>query len=179
MKRNIEINDTLQERIDSAIEDVKNELLSYLNENSPDSLPCLSNDLDYSGSIHEIIDGSVPIYTKEIDDTYYLYGREIDEAFENAGIGDRDGNWPMGWVAAGIYFLIEQRVHEWYQDNAEDIFEEWKEGIDGARSDGEEAGEYDALNGCKTPNPFGTDTEKLKHEAWSDGYENSFESTQP
>lgn len=129
MKRSIEIEDTLQDRVESAIDDVKAELIRYLDENpDTDSVPCISNDLDYSGAIHEIVDGSVPIYTKEIDDTYYLHGSEIDEAFDDAGIGDRDNKgWPMGWKAAAIYCYIEQKVHEWYSNNAGDVFDEWKE----------------------------------------------------
>lgn len=124
MKRTIEIEDSLQDRVDSAIEDVKQELLSYLSENKPDSLPCLNNDLDYSGAIHEIVDGSVPIYTKEIEDTWYLYSSELEEAYENAGVGDnpRENN-----GMAAIYFYIQEKVGEWYSDNAQDIFDEWQE----------------------------------------------------
>lgn len=124
MKRTIEIEDSLQDRVDSAIEDVKQELLSYLSDNKPDSLPCLNNDLDYSGAIHEIVDGSVPIYTKEIEDTWYLYASELEEAYENAGVGDnpRENN-----GMAAIYFYIQEKVGEWYSDNAQDIFDEWQE----------------------------------------------------
>jgi hypothetical protein len=129
MKRTIEIDDTLQDRVSSAIDDVKAELLSYLEQNTDtDSLPCLNNDLDYSGAIHEIIDGSVPIYTKEIDDTFYLYGSEIEEAFDDAGIGSKeDSSWPMGWKPAAIYCYIQQKVNEWYSNEAEEVFEEWQE----------------------------------------------------
>lgn len=129
MKRTIEIDDTLQDRIDSAIADVKQELLNHLEQNpDTDELPDIGNDLDYSGAIHEIIDGSVPIYTKEIDDTFYLYGSEIEQAFDDAGIGEKDDKgWPTGWKAGAIYCYIEQKVHEWYSNNAEEIFTDWKE----------------------------------------------------
>lgn len=123
-KRNIEIEDSLPERVESAIDDVKEQLISYLDENQDiDGVPCISNDLDYSGAIHEIIDGSVPIYTKEIDDTYYLYGRELDEAYEQEGIGDgKEEN----HIAVTIYCYISQAVHEWYRNNAEDVCNEWR-----------------------------------------------------
>ena len=122
-KKTIEIDDTLEERLESAIEDVKNELESYLDDNEPDSLPCLQNDLNYSGAIHEIIDGSVPVYTKEINDAWYLHGSELEEAYDDAGVGNnpRENN-----GMAAIYYWIEQQVNEWYSDKAEDIFEEWK-----------------------------------------------------
>lgn len=129
MKRNIEIDDTLQDRVDIAIDDVKAELLRFLDKN-PDTheTPCLNNDLDYSGAIHKIIDGSVPLDTEEINDTFYLHGDEIEDAFDNAGIGSKDDKgWPCGWKPAAIYCYIEQEVGEWYRNNAEDIFEEWKE----------------------------------------------------
>jgi hypothetical protein len=128
--RKVEIEDTLQERVDGAIEDVKAELLRHLEANpDTDETPDIGNDLDYSGAIHEIVDGSVPIYMKEIDDTFYLYGSEIEEAFDNAGIGEKkDGQYvfPCGWKAAAIYCYIEEKVNAWYSDNAEEIFDEWK-----------------------------------------------------
>jgi hypothetical protein len=128
-KRTVEIEDTLQECVDSAIEDVKAELLAYLEQNpDTDETPCISNDLDYSGAIHGIVDGSVPIYTSEIRDIFYLHGDKVEQAFDDAGIGSKeDAGWPMGWKAAAIYCYIEQEVHEWYRNNAEEIFEEWKE----------------------------------------------------
>lgn len=133
MKRTVEIEDGLQERVDSAIEDVKAALLSYLEDNSDtDETPCLNNDLDYNGSIHEIVDGSVPIYTKEIEDTWYLYASELEEAYENAGVGDnpRENN-----GMAAIYYYISDKVNEWYHNNADDIFEEWKEKRDAKAND--------------------------------------------
>lgn len=128
-KRTVEIEDTLQDCVDSAISEVKDELLSYLSENpDTDELPCISNDLDYSGRIHEIVDSSVPIYTSEVNDIMYLHGDDVEEAFDNAGIGEKkDEDWPMGWKAAAIYTYIEQEVHEWYRENAGEVFEEWKE----------------------------------------------------
>jgi len=123
MKQKIEIEDTLPDRVERAIDDVKSELLRYLDENKPDSLLDLGNDLDYSGAIHEIIDGSVPIYTNEIKVCWFLHDSELEEAYENAGVGENprenDG-------MAAIHFYIHEQVSEWYSDNAEEVFEEWK-----------------------------------------------------
>lgn len=133
MKRTIEIDDSLQERVDSAIEEVKAQLENYLEEN-PDTndLPCLNNDLDYSGAIHEIVDSSVPIYTPEIEATWFLHGHELEQAYENAGVGDNPReNDGMG----AIYFYIMDAVSQWYQDNAEKIFEAWKTKRDMANAD--------------------------------------------
>ena len=128
MKRQIEVEDTLQECVDGAIQEVQEELQNYLKENpDTDSLPCLHNDLDYSGRIHEIIDSSVPIYTHEIESNFFLHGNEIEQAFDDAGIGTKDDEgWPMGWKAAAIYCYIEQEVCKWYSENAQDIFDDFK-----------------------------------------------------
>lgn len=128
-KRTIEIEDNLQDICDQAIDEVKEELISYLDQNpDTDETPDLGNDLDYSGAIHEIVDGSVPIYTQEIEDIMYLHGNEVEQAFDDAGIGDKSSdNWPMGWKAAAIYCYIDDAVRQWYNDNADDVFEEWKE----------------------------------------------------
>ncbi len=122
MKRIIEVNDTLDDRVNSAIEDVKNTLTKYLDANTPSSCPDLWNDLDYNGSIHEIVDSAVPIYTNEIKDLWYLYKNDFIQAYEDAGVGDN----PMqNDGMAAIYFYLQQEINSWYRDNAEDIFEEW------------------------------------------------------
>jgi hypothetical protein len=120
-KRNIEIDDVLPDCVAGAIDEVERELRDYIKENKPDEVPCLSNDLDYSGSVHEIVDGAVPIYTGQIEAVWFLHGRDLEEAYETAGIGSnpRENN-----GMAAIYCYIERKVMEWYHDNAERIFEE-------------------------------------------------------
>lgn len=123
-KATITIEDTLPDRLEAVISEVKDELLRYLEDSKPDTLPDLHNDLDYSGGFHEIIDSSVPIYTSEIKDAWYLHGSELEDAYENAGVGDNprenDG-------MAAIYFWLSEKASEWYHENAQDIFEEWQE----------------------------------------------------
>ena len=122
-KRTVEIEDNLDEIIERAKDDVKQLAIDWIKENG--EKPDLYNDLDYSGQFHEIVDGAVPIYTKEIDDLFYLYGNEFEEAFDNAGIGDKDDKqWPMGWKPAAIYCYIEQEIAEWFNNNIDDIFDE-------------------------------------------------------
>ena len=124
MIRVLEIKDTLDDRVQSAIYDVKNELLRSLDSDQPSHCPDLYNDLDYSGAIHEIVDSAVPIYTKEIEDLWYLYKNDFIQAYEDAGVGDN----PMqNNGMAAIYYYIQQQVNDWYSDNAEDIFDEWQE----------------------------------------------------
>ncbi len=127
MKRTIEIEDSLDTRVQDAIQEVKKELLNYLGGNEPSKLPCLRNKLDYSGSISEIVDGAVPIYTKEINDTWFLYSSELEQAYENAGCGSnpRENN-----GMAAIYHYIDQKISEWYDNEAEEIFDGWRELMD-------------------------------------------------
>ena len=130
MKRNVDIDDTLQERVDGACQEVEDYLLEYLAENPDlDELPCLRNDLDYAGSIHEIVDGSVPIYTQEIIDIFYLHGQDVEQAFDDAGLGSKDDDWPMGWREAAVYCYIDQEVNEWWEREAGDVFDRWQESL--------------------------------------------------
>jgi hypothetical protein len=125
MKRMVEMEDSLDERAQMAIDEVKDLLLEYLEDNpDTDELPCLHNDLDYSGAVHGIVDGCVPVYTYEIESNWYLHSNELEEAYENAGVGD---NPRENSGMAAIYFYIHEQVCNWYHDEAEDIFEEWLE----------------------------------------------------
>ncbi len=129
-KRNIEINDTLEETIELTIDEVKAELERYLDENKPDELPCLNNDLDYSGAIHEIIDSSVPIYTKELEDTWYLYGDELKEALDDSGCYAADDLAKLTndqMIMSAYYFYLQNKVNEWYSENAQEVFDQWFE----------------------------------------------------
>ena len=79
------------------------------------------------GEISQMIDSSVPVYTSEINDLFYLYGNEFEQAFDDAGIGGKDNDWPNGWKAAAIYCYLETKVNEWYSKEAQDVFDDWKE----------------------------------------------------
>lgn len=129
-KRTIEINDTLEERVESAIEDVKTLLLEYLDENPPTEDECPDfGDLDYNGSIHEIIDGSVPVYTNEIRTAWYLHHNELESAYQDAGIGNN----PMendGMTA--VYCYIDQKVREWWSEEAIGVYADWRDSRDEA-----------------------------------------------
>jgi hypothetical protein len=74
-------------------------------------LPDMSNDLDYSGELTELIDSSVPIYYSEQADLFWAFGDEIEEAFENHfGAEAKSQNWPMGWQAAAIFCWLSDRL---------------------------------------------------------------------
>lgn len=126
-KRTIEVNDVLPDRVANAIEETEQLLRDYLRDNpDSDEVPCLSNDLDYDGRFHEIVDGCVPIYTAEIEAAWFLHGRDLEAAHENAGVGNnpRENN-----GMAAIYYYIYEKAAEWYRDHAEEIFEGFKKGV--------------------------------------------------
>lgn len=128
MKRTIEINDDLQDRIDGLTKEVKDLLTEYLTENEPAICPDMS-DLDYSGAIHELVDAAVPIYYSDIDGLWYLYSDDFEQAYRNAGIGDGTEE---NHKQTAIYCYLEQEVSQWWNDNAEDIFNEWEEALQAA-----------------------------------------------
>ena len=114
----IEIEDTFTSRCEGIFEQVTELVKSYKKDNPEESVPDLGT-LDYSGDIHEIVDSSVPVYTKEILDIWYLYRQELLSAYEDAGVGTNP-NENDGMVA--IYFLMQEKLAEWYAEKAEDIW---------------------------------------------------------
>ena len=129
--RTIEIEDTLQSRVEfatSATEDVLRQWLDDLpeNEQDPDILraPCLNDDLDRMGEIDEIAKNSTPIRTSEIRATMYLYGDEIERAWDDLGPCS-PGAWGGGWELAAIQLYIEQEIARWYKENADEIVADW------------------------------------------------------
>ena len=120
-KRMIEVDDVLPRCVESAIEQVEELLREYIADNECDETPDLGNDLDYDGRVHEIVDGAVPVYAREIEAAWFLHGRELEQAYENAGAGsnprENDG-------MAAIYYYISEAVAVWYSRNAEKITKE-------------------------------------------------------
>lgn len=128
----VTLNDTLQDCVDGAISEVETAITDWLEDNpnfNPDTDELdLGNDLDYDGRIHEIVDGAVPIYTREIETAWFLHGGDLEEAYENAGVGrdSRDNN-----GMAAIYYYISEKVSEWFYENGEnEVLEFFQEKAD-------------------------------------------------
>jgi len=140
MKRILEVNDVLDECVEEATEEVTRLLREHLEANpDTDELPNLSNDLDYSGSVHEVIDSAVPVYDCDIDAIFFLHGDKVEAAFDNVGFGNKtDKGWPRGWKPAAVFTYIEQEVHAWWRNNAQDIFDKWQEAKAATTEDADE-----------------------------------------
>lgn len=129
MERTVKIEDNLNDILESLQSDVRWTLKVWLNENAKDEVlagedidtPCLNNDLDYSGAIHEAIDGAVPVYYSEIDGLWFLYKDAFIEAYENMGIGE-DPTENNGMTA--IYCYLNQEINEWYYENGDEMTQE-------------------------------------------------------
>ena len=131
MERKITVDDLLEERVDMAKEEVNVELVNYITENeltdceTQEEIDVLIEDLenlnadnvqqsiDHNGRINEIIGGCVPVYTYDIKTAFFLHSDRLEEAYENAGIGDN----PMendGMTA--IFCYIDQEVNNDFDD---------------------------------------------------------------
>ena len=128
MPNTVELTDRLDDIIDSTWDDVVELLETYFVENGGD-LPCLHNDLDYSGSVAELIDSAVPIYTSELNELAYFHHDAAIAALVDT-FGSADGDWPSGTFAAGLYQLIHNGINERWHEEAEDLWEEWTDLLD-------------------------------------------------
>lgn len=120
-KRIVEMDDNLDEIVDQVKEEIRDNFIEYLKEN-PDT-----DDWDKyyqdkgNDAVNEIADSNTPIYNKDIDDLYYLYGDEFDEAYKNAGIGNGDEE---NHRQVAICSYLETQGFD-YLNDLQETFEEW------------------------------------------------------
>ena len=130
MPNTAQLTDRLDEIIDSTWDEVKELLKDYFVTHGGD-LPCLHNDLDYSGDVAGLIDSAVPIYNAELSELAYFH-RDVALSALVDTFGSADGDWPSGAFAAGLYTLIEQGINEKWDEEAEDLWQEWLDELDTA-----------------------------------------------
>ena len=130
MPNTAQLTDRLDEIIDSTWSDVTDLLKDYFVVHGGD-LPCLSNDLDYDGGVADLIDSAVPIYNAELNELAYFHHDAALSALVEQ-FGSADGDWPSGAFAAGLYCLIEQGVTQKWDEEAEDLWQEWLDELDTA-----------------------------------------------
>lgn len=123
-----QLTDRLPEIVESVWDDVVDLLRAYFLENGGD-LPCLSNDLDYSGDVSQLIDSAVPIHTYRLNELAYFHHDAALQALRDQ-FGSVDGDWPSGPFAAGLYTLIEQGISERWHEDAEDLWDGWTAQLD-------------------------------------------------
>ena len=130
MPTTAQLTDRLDDIIESTWDEVKELLKDYFVTHGGD-LPCLHNDLDYSGDVAGLIDSAVPIYNAELNELAYFHHDAAISALVDT-FGSADGDWPNGAFAAGLYTLIEQGINEMWHEEAEDLWQEWLDELDTA-----------------------------------------------
>jgi len=123
-----QLTDRLPEIIDSTWDEVVELLKEYFVIHGGD-LPCLHNDLDYDGGISNLIDSAVPIYHYQLNELAYFHHNDAIAALAEQ-FGSADGDWPSGTFAAGVYQLIDNGINERWNEDAEDIWQEWLDEMD-------------------------------------------------
>lgn len=127
----IEIETDLSDLVSSTIEEVKRSIAWLLKENEIDETMDkhdIIDVLEYDGTLNEIIDGSVPVYTAQLKALMFVHEFDLMEAFNNAGICTIDevlknpDSYILGLEGVAIFCYIEQEVNEWINDDLEDWF---------------------------------------------------------
>lgn len=118
--RVVVIVDDLADREKWVKDEIKEDFLSYLEEN-----PDIEDFDEYYQAqgcykVGEIADSNTPVYYFDIDGLYYLYGNMFDEAFENAGIGNASDFDNYKQVA--IYCYLEEQGFDYLRE-LEDRFD--------------------------------------------------------
>lgn len=125
-KTTIEIDDTLEERTQTAREELRDNFVGYLSEN----VGMVEWDEYYqaqgSDAASEAADSSTPIYNSEIDGIYYLHGPELDAAHADAGLGcNHDKGGVPSYPQCAIYCYISDKAHEFLRTLEEWVDEEY------------------------------------------------------
>ena len=128
----VEIETDLSDLVSSAIEEIKDTIsYLYLKDGSIDETMdkySIVEVLEYDGTLNEIIDGSVPVYTAQLEALMFVHKQVLMEAFEDAGICTVDevlknpDSFQLGLEGVAVYCYIEQEVNAWIDEDLEDWF---------------------------------------------------------
>tara|TARA_R100001082_G_scaffold1017_1_gene868 strand:- start:10225 stop:10647 length:423 start_codon:yes stop_codon:yes gene_type:complete len=128
----IKLERDLSDLVSSAIEEIKDSVTwLYLKEGSIDETMDKHDIIDvlqYDGTLHEIIDGSVPVYTAELKALMFVHEWALMEAFNDAGMCTVDevlknpDSYVLGLEGIAIYHYIDQEVSAWMEEDLEDWF---------------------------------------------------------
>lgn len=120
MKRTVEIDDSLQERLQDCKQETLDHLVEHFKEHPGDTFDNWYDDnFRHHGTDHETVDSNTPIYYSDIDGIFYLYGDELEEAYNNAGVYDQP---PENFRQVCIYFWLDQNLHEWIHEALQGVW---------------------------------------------------------
>lgn len=129
MSVTVELDDRFPRIIKAAIANLQYCAEGYNRLYTPDEVPSI-DDLDVTGSVHEIVDSAVPTGSRDIETIMFLHGKEIWKVCDD--IADCISSEPSlrttieAWHSCAIYCYIREKLHEWYQENAEEIYKKEK-----------------------------------------------------
>ena len=127
----VEIETDLSELVSLAIDEIKRSIAWLVSEGEIEKeaqVDDINEALEYDGTKHEIIDGSVPIYTHQLEALFFVHKWDLMEAFNDAGICTVDevlnnpDSYTLGLEGVAIYCYIEQEVNAWIEEDLEDWF---------------------------------------------------------
>ena len=127
----VEIETDLNELEGAAIDEIKRSIAWLVSEGEIEKeaqVDDINEALEYDGTKHEIIDGSVPIYTHQLEALFFVHKWDLMEAFNDAGICTVDevlnnpDSYTLGLAGVAIYCYIEQEVNAWIEEDLEDWF---------------------------------------------------------
>lgn len=122
MKRTIEIEDSLEDCENDVKTEILDDFIEWLEENPDEEDFDTYYQASGADTVAESSDSNTPIYNSEIDGVYYLYGDELEEAYNNAGIG-KGGEDNHRQVAICMY--LEAKGFDYLRE-LEEAFKEWR-----------------------------------------------------
>ena len=129
----VEIETDLNELEGSAIDEIKRSIEWFVSEGEIDDtmdVDDINDVLEYDGTKHEIIDGTVPVYTHQLEALFFVHKYDLMEAFEESGICTVDevlknpDSFQLGLEGVAIFCYIERSVNCWINYDLEDWFNE-------------------------------------------------------
>ena len=127
----VEIETDLNELEGAAIDEIKRSIAWLVSEGEIEKeaqVDDINEALEYDGTKHEIIDGSIPVYTHQLEALFFVHKWDLMEAFNDAGICTVDevlnnpDSYTLGLEGVAIYCYIEQVVNAWIEEDLEDWF---------------------------------------------------------
>lgn len=127
----VEIETDLNELEGAAIDEIKRSIAWLVSEGEIEKeaqVDDINEALEYDGTKHEIIDGSIPVYTHQLEALFFVHKWDLMEAFNDAGICTVDevlnnpDSYTLGLEGVAIYCYIEQEVNAWIEEDLEDWF---------------------------------------------------------
>lgn len=116
------INDDLRGLAENACYEARERLEELWQENKECEAARVVEVFRDQGIDHEIADNSVPVYTWDINCLWFSHANELEEAYENAGIGEnpRENN---GMTAIYCYIneAINEYVNDWERENENQV----------------------------------------------------------